>query len=83
MSQEPYRNNQGVSSSELPAKLKEARERSGLEQAELAQILGLKSDRAIRYIESGKRRASDQRVADWARATGFPLAWFYRDEAVA
>lgn len=71
-----------ASSGKLPAKLRQSRKASGLRQIELARLLGV-TPRYVRYWESGGRPPGDGRVAEWARLTGFPLSWFYRDEEAA
>lgn len=40
---------------EIGRRIKDARERAGLSQGALAERLGLKSDRAVAYIERGER----------------------------
>ena len=41
-----------------PSKFKETRRSLGLSQSEMAFALGISSDRAIRYYESGDREVS-------------------------
>lgn len=46
----------------LGEKIKEAREKRGLSQADLAKILGYDSDTAISFIENGKRKLSSEKL---------------------
>lgn len=75
---EHYQPTSGTSTSQLGDRLRHSRRASGLKTQELADQLGV-TTRALRHWETGRRHPSDQRVAEWARLTGFPLAWFYRD----
>lgn len=67
-----------VNESELGVRIRQARERAGLSQADLASSLGL--DRtAVNKIESGVRRVSALELSDLADAVGVRMASFFAE----
>ena len=61
------------------AKLKDARERAGLTQAELVVLLGRKTVASISEYEQGKRRMAAVDLPDVARVLGVPITYFFED----
>ena len=61
------------------AKLKDARERAGLTQAELVVRLGRKTVASISEYEQGKRRMAAVDLPDVARVLGVPITYFFED----
>jgi Zn-dependent peptidase ImmA (M78 family)/transcriptional regulator with XRE-family HTH domain len=65
--------------SQLPARLRAAREACGLTQADVAQQLGV-TPAAISYLESGARRVASVQLAKLARLYGRDIADFLAEE---
>lgn len=67
-----------------PRRVEQARVRAGLNQKELAELVGC-SPRTIQYWEATNgttRRPHSRYVRLLAQATGKPIAWFYSDNGV-
>jgi transcriptional regulator with XRE-family HTH domain len=63
----------------LGQRVRQARERQGLSQEELAAEMGL-GQRAISELENGKRRLSVTEVPDLARVLDVPFLYFFGDD---
>ena len=63
----------------LTDRLRKAREHSGLEQTEIAEVMGV-SVRSIRNYEAGRNTPKRPQLIAWAFATGVPLAWLEDEE---
>lgn len=73
-----------VSSKErILARLKAAREGSGLTMKQLAEAIGVAHNVTIARYESGDREPDWDTLERIAAATGKPLAWFFQDAAPA
>lgn len=58
-------------------RLQDAREKAGLTQPELADVLGYKDARSVRYWEAGNRLGGFfRRLDDICAATNQPREWF-------
>lgn len=62
-------------SADFPARLRGARERAGLTQAQLGQAAGYSDRQAISYIESGKGGVTTEAAARLAGALGVSPVW--------
>jgi transcriptional regulator with XRE-family HTH domain len=62
----------------LTDRLRKAREHGGLDQAELAGLMGM-SERSIRNYESGRSTPRRPQLIAWAFATGVALDWLEGD----
>lgn len=58
--------------------LKELRERRGLSQRALAELVGAEYYTFISQLETGRGRIPPDRYEDWAKALGIPAAEFVR-----
>lgn len=67
-----------MDASYLGRKIREARERRGLSQEELASEMGL-GQRAISELENGKRRLAVAEVPQLASTLDVPLLYFFRE----
>lgn len=63
-------------------RLRIAREFAGLEQADLAEMVGI-SRTSVSNAESGKTRPRKITLNAWALATGVPVTWLQTGEAPA
>jgi transcriptional regulator with XRE-family HTH domain len=59
---------------DLPARMKRARERTGLHQAHIGAILGI-HQRTVANYETGKTEPKIKVLQDWARVTNVPEDW--------
>jgi transcriptional regulator with XRE-family HTH domain len=59
---------------DLPARMKRARERTGLHQAQIGAILR-KHQRTIANYEGGNTEPKLDVLKDWARITNVPIDW--------
>lgn len=59
---------------DLPARMKRARERTGLHQAQLGAILGV-HQRTVANYEGGNTEPKLKVLQDWARITNVPIDW--------
>lgn len=73
-----FADNTDLDSYQLGQKIREARERQGLSQEELASQLGL-GQRAISELENGKRRLAVTEVPILAAILDVPLLYFLSD----
>lgn len=80
MAEEQYDPVEALSSG-FAGRIVQAREEAGLEQKELAALIGV-TPRALRYWESGKRTPRKPALRALARQLGRPVAWFYETEEV-
>ena len=60
----------------LPRRVAVAREKSGLTQTKLSQLVGFKDRQTLASIESGERRVSAQELITIMQATGFGIDFF-------
>ncbi len=63
----------------LGVRIRQARERRGLSQEELAAAVS-RDQRAISEYENGKRKLSVTELPEFARVLGVPLLYFYEGE---
>ena len=61
-------------------RLRKAREHAGLEQGQLADLIGISRNSVSNY-ERGARTARRPVLVSWALATGVPLAWLEHGQA--
>ena len=66
----------------LPVRLRLAREHAGLQQAQLADLVGVARN-TISRAESGAAAPGRPLLLSWAMATGVPLGWILTGEAGA
>jgi len=65
-----------TTSSQIGARLRKAREESGMSQSDLAKALGFGSATAVWLIESGARRLKAEGLQKAAEALGRPMGYF-------
>lgn len=66
----------------LPVRLRLAREHAGLQQAQLADLVGVARN-TISRAESGTATPGRPLLLSWAMATGVPLGWILTGERLA
>jgi transcriptional regulator with XRE-family HTH domain len=74
-----FTDNNQLDNLQLGQRIRDAREKAGLSQEELAAELGL-GQRAISELEHGKRRLAVVEMSELVRVLNVPILYFLEDE---